>query len=137
MAAKEMYDYLSNVSADNNQTLSLAPQQVITEIGTKNQVIHLADDGSEERIGLATDSIFYVTLQWNNISESDSGTLVDFYHNASYGNARLESFKWSHPTDGHTYVVRFDSDLTRDLYLADIFGILNVRFKILGTIADA
>lgn len=137
MAAKEMYDYLSVVTADNNQTLNVSPSKVMTEIGTKNQVIHLGDDGSEERVSLSNDSIFYVTLQWDLLSAADSGTLVQFYHDATYGNGIAESFKWTHPTDGHTYVIRFDSDLNRELYLRSWFGILNVKFKVLGTIVDA
>ena len=33
MAAKEMYDYLQNVSADNNQTLAVKPQRAARIIG--------------------------------------------------------------------------------------------------------
>ena len=31
MAAKEMYDYLSVVAADNDETLSVTPQQTLVE----------------------------------------------------------------------------------------------------------
>lgn len=136
MANREMYDDLSVVTPDVNQTLSVKPQGVITEIGSKNQEIHVADDNSEERIGFSDDSIFYVTLQWPAISESDSGTLQQFYHDPLYGNARLKTFKWSHPTDGHTYVIRFDSDFERAKQNAAIWGVLNVRFRVLGKISD-
>jgi hypothetical protein len=132
MAAKEIYDYVSQATADNNQTLSVLPQRVLKEFGTKNQVIHLGDDGSEERISLSDDSIFYVTLQWPVLDESDAGTLMEFWHDPSYGRGRAKTFKWEHPTDGHTYVVRFDSDFSRDLQLASIFGVMEVRLKIIG-----
>ena len=48
-----------------------------------------------------------------------------------------ESFKWTHPTDGHTYVVRFDCDLPRSIRIPEIHGVTNVRLKVLGRIADA
>ena len=137
MAAKEMYDYLSIVAPDNDVTLSTpTPQKIITEKGLKNQVIHLGDDGSEERINLATASIFYVTLLWNALVEADSGTIMDFYFDAAKGNGRAESFKWAHPTDGHTYVVRFDCDFSRPRKGAGIHQIKSMKLKVLGRIAD-
>ena len=69
------------------------------------------DDGSEERIGLAGQAIFRVRLNWEVLTGSDSGILYDFYYNPSIAKGRLRSFKWKHPDDGHTYVVRFDCDL--------------------------
>ena len=137
MAAKEMYDYISTVSADNNQTLSVQPSRMITEIGAFKDKIHMGDDGSEERIQLSSTPIFYVTLYWNNRTASDIGTVFDFYFNAAYGNGRTESFKWSHPTDGHTYVVRFESELSRTIINPEIHGIPSCKLRILGRIADA
>jgi len=137
MAAKEMYDYVSTVTADNDVTLSTpTPQKIITEKGLKNQVIHLGDDGSEERITLADASIFYATLQWDGLIEADAGTIMDFYFDAAKGNGRAESFKWAHPTDGHTYVVRFDCDFSRPRKGAGIHQIKTMKLKVLGRIAD-
>ena len=136
MAAKEIYDYVSTVTPDNDVTLSVEPQNVLVERATKNQIIHLADDGSEERVSLSADSIFWVVLQWNYLNESDAGTLLDFWNSATKGNGRAESFKWSHPTDGHTYVVRFDCDISRALQPASRFSVPEVTLKILGRIAD-
>jgi len=113
MAAKEMYDYLSAAVADKDVTLSVAPQEILTEQSSKNTVIHLGDDGSEVRVNLSDASIFYVTLQWDYLDESDSGTVIDFWNDTVKGNGMANSFKWGHPTDGHTYVVRFASDLSR------------------------
>ena len=132
MANAEMYDYISQATADHDETLSVDPQRAIPEIGTKNQIIHLGDDGSEERISLSDDSVFYCSLEWPVLSESDAGTLLDFWHSSSKGNGITKTFKWSHPTDGHTYVVRFAGDLTRDLQLGKIFGVTQVRLKIIG-----
>ena len=137
MASKELYDYLDVVVPDNDQTLSTPkPQKTLVEKGLLNQEVHVGDDGSEERVGFSTKRIFYVTLQWDFLSEADAGTIMDFYFDAAKGNGRIESFKWAHPTDGHTYVVRFDCDLTREIEPGSIHGIKKITFKILGRIAD-
>jgi len=133
MAAKEMFDYLNAVTADyTTATLSVTPQQVMTEIGTKNQVVHTADDNSEEYISFSNDSIFYVTLQWEILTESDAGTIFDFFHDASKGNGITRTFYWEHPTDGHTYVVRFADALPRTITHPELYGINQIRFKIAG-----
>ena len=134
MAAKEMYDYLSVATADNDVTLTLNAVGTLVEHGTKNQVIHIGDDGSEERIDLAGGtSIFYLDYPWKYLTESDAGTVMDFWHDAAKGNGRAESFKLAH-SDGHTYVVRFDTDLSREIKRRARSIVL--RFKILGRIAD-
>ncbi len=136
MAAKEMYDYFTGTITANYTatTLTLKPQRILTEVGHKNQVVHIADDGTEERISLAATPIFYVTLQWDVMTESDSGTIFDFYFDAATPKAdgMLYTFKWTHPTDAHTYVVRFDNDLTRAIKVGNIYSINEVRFKVFG-----
>lgn len=133
MAAQEMYDYLSakTMTATYNYDISLAAQGVVTERSMKNQVIHIGDDGSEERVGLSDDSIFYVEFNWNVLSESDAGTVMDWYNDPNKANGKLKSFKWTHG-DGHTYVVRFDCDLSRVGQSKSRYSIPNIRFKILG-----
>ena len=132
MAAKEMYDYLSGVMADNNVMLSVQPSKVFTEIGSFRDVIRMGDDGSEERIQLSSTPIFYVTLQWENPNTSDAGTIFDFYFNSGKGNGRTNSFKWSHPTDGYVYVVRFESELNRTIMNPEIHSIQSCKLRILG-----
>lgn len=131
-----MYDYLAVATPDYNATLSVTPQRTMLEDGGKNQKINIGDDGSEERISLADASIFYVTLQWAVISEANAGTIVDFYHDTAKGNGMVRSFKWTHPTDGHTYVVRFASKLPRLLTAGHAFSKIDIRLKVLGYIAD-
>lgn len=135
MAAKTMADYLSSATPDNNATLRVKPSKVIVEEGHKNTVIHIGDDGSEERISLSSSSIFYCTLIWTNKGASDAGTIMDFYHDSAKGNGEAESFKWEHPTDDNYYTVRFDGKLKRHLKHAGsvFFDFPNVRLKVLGT----
>ena len=139
MAAIEMYDHLpGTATADNNETLSVQPSQIITEIGTFNDKVRRGDDGSEVRVRLGSSTpIYYVTLYWRNRTASDIGTVVDFYYNAAKGNGNLESFKWSHPKDGHSYIVRFDGDLSRTITNPNIHGIPSCKLRVLDRIDDA
>jgi len=136
MAAKEMYDYLSVVAPDNDETLSTPkPSKVIEEL-FRNQVVHEGDDGSEEVVTLDTDVVGYVTVIFPKLTASDAGTILDFYLSDSKGNCMAESFKWEHPSDGHTYVVRFRSEVPRTLQYT-IFQFPSIKLKVLGKIADA
>ncbi len=136
MAAKEIYDYVSTVTADNNETLTVVPSEVV-EIGYRNQAIHLGDDETEEVVDLGGgSSMFKVILRWNGKEAADAGTLLDFYHDSTKGNGMADSFKWDHPTDGHTYVVKFRSDVQRAIKELTIFGFTEITLKIMGRIAD-
>lgn len=137
MAAKEIYDYVEVAVADNNYTLAVNPHGTIVEEPSRNQAIHEFDDGSEERIDLDEGKpVFYVQLSWNLRDESTSGTIWDFWLDSAKGNGMAKTFKWTH-TDGHTYVVRYASNLPRALEDAKIHGFANVRLRIIGKIADA
>lgn len=133
-----MSDYLSAVVPDYLGTvLSVNPQQTMTEIGSKNQVIHMADDGSEERITFSGTSIFYVTMAWDLLSATDSGTIVDIYHDSNKANGTNKSFRWDHPdpNDNTRYVVRFDGELDRNILYPYNQGISTVKLRVLGTAA--
>lgn len=147
MAAAEIYDYVSTVSADNDITLQHSnpggayyvprPRHVIVERGWKNQEAHTADDTSEEVVTLATANLFEVDLQFDKTAAAYAGTLFDCYFNAGIGNGIAESFKWVHPTDEHTYVVKFRKKMEREVKTCSRFGFPRVYFKVMGRIADA
>lgn len=138
MAAKEMYDYLATATPDYAATLSVTPQQIVVEEGGMQQVVHVGDDGSEERVSFDDTPIFYIMLGWSTgITASDAGTIFDWYYDAAKANGIVKSFRWTHPTDGHTYVVRFTATLERSIAQAgSIHKITRVRLKVLGTISD-
>ena len=132
MAAYEPYDYFTGtITPDYNYTLSISAQGQVTEEGYKNQVIHLADDNSEERITLCTGSIFYVSWEWALLSEANSGLIFDLYHDPVKANGMGRSFKWA-GHDGHTHVVRFDCKLSRVGQAVSRWGLPGVRLRILG-----
>ncbi len=139
MANAEIWDYLSAtpVTPDYDAFLSLTPQRILVEAGQKNQIVHLADDDSESIVSFSDDSIFYITLQWEHLTEADAGTLFDFYHATAKANGMARSFKWTHPgeTDSHTYIIRFASALSRKIRPGFDFGFASIKFKILGRAA--
>lgn len=137
MAAQEMYDYLSTITPDyTTTTLSISAQGQVSEVSSKPQVVHVGTDGSEERISFNTSSIFYVSWDYNVLTASDSGTIFDFYNDSAKANAKQRSFYFAHG-DGHTYVVRFDMDLTRRGQHVSRYGLPGVRLKVLGRKADS
>jgi len=137
MADKELYDYLETVTPDYSAaTLSVKPQQVIQEDGQLNQVVHLGADGSEEVVTYSTKKIFYVTLIFAVKTNSDIGTIFDLYFNSSKANGIAKSFKWEHPTDGHTYVVKFRETMSR-IDHHSYQGISSLKLKVVGRIDDA
>lgn len=135
MAAKEIYDHTTTVTPDYDYAIGILPQGEVTEESSKSQVIHYGVDGSEERISFGTASVFYINIQWNQLSESNSGTIFDWYNDPLKANGRQRSFKYAWG-DGHTYVVRFDCSLPRSGSAMSRMGIKSIRMKILGRIAD-
>ncbi len=101
-----------------------------------NQVVHLGDDGSEEVVALSTAKEFYLEIPWGSLSEDDAGTVIDFWGNATIGNGKMRTFKYKHEygSSTHTYVVRFDSDLTREIQEGNIHGI-SIRLKVMGYVS--
>jgi len=131
-----MYDYLDTATPDySSTTLSVTPQEVLQEEGQLNQVVHLGADGSEEVITYSSDKIFYVNLRWSTKGAVDIGTILDFYYDAAKANGIARSFKWAHPLDGHTYVVKFRDKMIRS-DTGFYQGIDSVRLKVIGKIAD-
>ena len=133
MANFEMYDYISAATADYDYTLVLEAQSEIREHGKKNQIVHVGLDGSEERISLSTQSVFEVIYQYKALTESDSGTIFDLYHDSAKANGIVRTFKWTRG-DGHDYVVRFDCDLERIKDRARIWGFAEIKLKVTGKV---
>jgi len=138
MASKEMYDYLSTgITLNSTVVLNVKPTHIVTEYGEFRDEIHIADDGSEERVLLGTSTpIFYSSLYWSNQDTTDIGTVYDIYFNPSYGAGRTKSFMWDHPTDGHTYITRFESVLSRSIMNPEIHSIPSCKLRVLGRIND-
>jgi hypothetical protein len=136
ISASEIYDFVNTITADYNYAIGITPQGVVSEESAKNGIVHMGADGSEERIAFGTASIFYITIGWNILSESNSGTIFDWYNDPAKANGMQRSFKYVFG-DGHTYVVRFASDLSRVGQAVSRWGLPSIRLRVLGRIADA
>ena len=139
----DMSDYLPGTASPDygadsaDSQLILTPHNVMTEQSEKNQVIHTADDNSEERISFSNDNILWVTLSWQTITEAETGTILDFYFNPSKGNGITRTFLWKHPTDtwcqtsANYYIVRFSSSISRDIQPASIYNVKSIKLRVI------
>ncbi len=134
MAAYEMYDDLSNVTADYTSTLVIKTQKVIIEMGRKNQSIREADDNSEERVSFSDAPIWFVRLQMPSGAIADVGTILEWWGDSAKANGMARTFYWTHPTDGHDYTVRFSKDPTRSIPIGfqDALHGLEIELRVLG-----
>jgi len=138
MSAKEMYDYLSEATPDYSATTLSIPCQVeLIESGEFSQEVHEGDDTSEEVITFSSSPRFSVELQWPVKSESDTGTILDFFLDTAKGYGFSRTFKWDHPVDSHTYVVKFRSAIKRTYKPGIFYGINTITLKVIGKVLDA
>jgi hypothetical protein len=104
----EMAHYLSVAVADYNYTLNIPPHNVMPIAGSKNQVSYELDDKTVSVVPISNTSSFDVELQYEAISESNAGLILDLYHDTEKCNGSQKTFYWTHPFEsGNTYVVRF------------------------------
>ena len=138
MAAKEMYDYLPTISPDVDVTLSIPCQVVLPEEGEFNQEIRKYDDGHVSVISFSDVPEIHAILQWPVENEANTGTIIDIFYDTAKGFGMANSFKWEHPSDGHTYVIAFRSKMRREILPApDSYAIQAITVQVLGKIADA
>ena len=115
MVAKEMYDYLSEVTVDYTLSeLTIAPTNILVESAEKEQFVHKFSDGQRGVVTMSSNTHYIVTLQWDMLSLSDEGTIRDLWNDENKANGIAKSFYWDHPRDGHTYTVKFLSSLSSE-----------------------
>ena len=121
----KMADYLPHKEPDYDAEFPDLPVESLSEnIDTECRIVE-TEDNDEERVAMS-EPFFIVTLNFPQLSKNQIATLFDFYFNGNKANGRINSFKWTHPTDSCTYVVRFDTDLESSLkrgFYADSFSI--------------
>ena len=134
-----MAAYLPGTATPDYTTtkLVLTPHNVMSERSEKNQVIHTADDSSEERISFSNSNIFWVALNWSTITEEETGTILDFFFDPSKGNGITRTFLWKHPTDtwcqtaANYYIVRFTAAVARDIQPASLYDVKSIKLRII------
>jgi hypothetical protein len=136
MAASEIYDFVAAVAPDYDEDIGIIPQGSISEESIKGQAIHFGLDGSEERISFNNQSTFFITIQWDILTEADAGTIFDWYNAVAKADGMRRSFLYTFG-DGHTYVVKFASVLSRSGSTPSRYGISDVRLRIIGKVPEA
>lgn len=132
----EMHNFLSPKTASYTATnFNVSPQRIIFERGEKKSKIYQGHDTSNQRFIYKSASVFEVELQWDVLSESDAGTILDFYHDSAKACGILRTFQWPHPTDGYTYVVRFIGDISRSITPSNHHGIAKLPLAVDGYVS--
>ncbi len=124
-------DYLSATTADYTATqFDVTPQVVMVEEGKFRQKAVEFDDVSVGVITRSTAPVFYFKLQWRVLSEADANKIIDFYFDTGKGKGMARTFEFPHPKDGNTYIVRFWSEISREIWF--LRGIPEVKLKVEG-----
>lgn len=131
--AGKLKDYLSQVTADVDQTLNISPS-AIRDVFDMNQTIHLGDDDSDEVITHSNGVVGFLECGWEIISASEADTIVDMFADPAKGNGRSSSFKLVHSKDANTYCVKFRTPLSRGYMIGEPNVVSTVMFKVLGYI---
>ena len=115
-------------------TLSVTPHNTISYTPARMQKVITFDGPQESRISIDDDYSFMIDVQWELLPASNSGQVIDFLLGWDKANGIVRSFKWYHPTDGYTYVVRA-TKLPSIVHQPPDFYNISTSFKILGVIA--
>lgn len=135
MAAKEMYDYLSEVTADYTTIeLELSSTARLPETVEKEQYLHKFSDGQRGIVTMSSTSHFQVAVQFDNLLPSDEGLIKDMYIDENKANGLARSFYWHHPSDGHVYTVKFLGPLTseREFRAYGMISVKQIQLDVLG-----
>lgn len=135
-----MYDYLPTATADYDYTLTVIPHNALSFTAKKKQIIHTKDDGSVKVYSLSGSySYFDVVVDWSKVTQANHGTIFDLWNDPAKANGSENTFYWSHPVDGHTYVVRFMGDMESEYvagYGTRIIPIKPITLRVEGRKAD-
>ena len=136
MAEKEPYDYLPELAADVDQTLTLDPDNVFTHTAKQLIDIYTSPDGRyESRIKRGGDyKLVWFMVRFNLLSASDAGTITQYWYDENYGDGMANTFKFTF--GGHTYVVRFDCNFEEAINPVTHAAPL-IKFFVPGKIADS
>jgi len=129
-----MYDYFTGTVTPDYAATTLAAVahgESYEEAAVNGEVVE-GDDGSEEYLVFDDDPVFYYGYKLNALTPSDAGPIFDFFCDKNKANGNFRTFKWTHPTDGHTYTARFVNKLRRGFKPPEIHSFPSLTIKILG-----
>jgi hypothetical protein len=141
MAAQEPYDYLPGTATADYVAANLAvtPQRTLTERGGfPGQRRHQSDGAGFMTTTRNTTPRFWFLLIWDAITTSDAGIIFDYYFDVAKGKGLARSFKFTHPTDGHVYICKFDdSEINRNITaILTTQGFTAIRLVVIDRVND-
>jgi len=112
-----MASYLPTITADySTESLVVRPHDVIQTQGRLLQTTYSPDSGAPYVVTHNDTPFFFVTLQWEKISETDKSTIIDFYFNPLKGKGLARSFLWLHPKEQVNYIAKFKTEISESLF---------------------
>lgn len=138
MSVSTIADFVDVETPDYDAALSVSAQVEVGEEGGFIEEVFDADSGDDadaQTVRMNSDPQFFFTLQFPRKSAADLGTLWDWYFDTAKASGTSRSFKWTHPVDGNTYVVKFADRLTRGVRTF-YQGVTRVRLKVIGKAAS-
>lgn len=132
-----MYNSLQSATPSTATILNIKPKGKLVERPYRNQKLFEMDDFDEVIVTHSEDVLFEVTIPFNTLSNADSETILGLYMDISNAYGMEYSFKWLHPKDTKTYVVRFGSNLSRTIKFNHWHRYKSFKLHVLGTFATA
>ena len=127
----KMANYLPYKEPDYNAEFPDLPVESLSESINAEYKIAETEDNDEERVAIS-EPFFIVTLDFPHLPKSQIAMLFDFYFDEDKTNGKVNTFKWTHPTDGCTYVVRFDTDLENSFRRGFYTEGFSIDLRVLG-----
>ena len=127
----KMANYLPYKEPDYDAEFPDLPVESLSESIDAEYKIVETEDNDEERVAVS-EPFFIVTLDFPQLRKSQIAMLFDFYLNEDRANGKINTFKWVHPTDGCTYVVRFNTDLESSFRRGFYTDNFSIDLRVLG-----
>lgn len=134
-----MYNHLSAVTPDYNYTLDIkAGSKALRDRAQAGyQTMRRFDDGTDETVSFLNVPQYYVSVDSTVLTVANAAVVFDLFSDPAKANRMARSFKLAHK-DGHTYVVKFASDIERQ-WQADqgqLHPMGDILFRVIGRIND-
>jgi hypothetical protein len=138
--AGELWRYLTETTADYTaEQLSLDPIKVMPVSAGYRQAKIEYDDNHAAVATFGLHPKMLVGLQFGHLSDTDMGTLMDFYLNYNKARGQERTFEWDPPArwpvSGVVYVARFWADNIEALIRPVFGGFSELRLFLEGYIA--
>lgn len=128
-----MGDYLSNETPDLTDTIDLPLKSILSIQGGIYQEVDTYPGNKQEVYDFGNDSDFTVRFSLAFLTSVQAAGIFNICFNPAKAVKMLKTFLWAHPTDGYTYVVRFASKVTREIFDHSYQGIKTITMKVSGT----